>query len=150
MKNANSVSIVPAENGAMVRAYQNSPEFGFVQLQTVSVTFNGDWLSEQKRTHLMKGSTQLLEQWINVKASNGTLPGVIAVHECLEDDIPAHLAKRLQSDITFEEAIEPFLKRAGKDGDVLTKDGKRILRFTIYSPTDLADVRVQHDATPEQ
>jgi hypothetical protein len=52
--------------------------------------------------------------------------------------------------LTLEEAIQPFLKRAGKDGPVLMKDGKRILRFTDYDPSGtVADTFKPHDPTQE-
>jgi hypothetical protein len=90
----------------------------------------------------------LLEKWLSSYAFNAyQLPGNIVVEEYLEDEIPPAVAKvNLRDEVTFEEAIKGFLKRAGADGPVLTKDGKRIVRFTKWDPTGtVSDITVQHD-----
>lgn len=146
----NTVSIIPAENGAMVRPYKSNPEFGFLQIQTSAMSLDGGWVREQKRTHLIKGSVEILEKFVALKANGDKLQGQIVVLECLANDIPADLAKRLNKDLTFEESIEPFIKRAGKDGVVLTQGGVAILRFTEYDPSGaLTDRKVAHDNLEE-
>jgi hypothetical protein len=140
------VTIVPAESGALVRAYAGAPEFGYLHLQTVTESVINGWVQESKRSYLLKGNVELLTRFIEKKGSSGQLPGNIVVVECLEDAIPEHFKGRLNKELTDEEAIAPFLKRAGKDGPVLTKDGVRILRFTDYDPSGQAvDTLVQHD-----
>lgn len=142
----NLVTIVPAESGALVRAYASAPDFGFIHLQTVTQSFNNDWVQESKRSTLLKGSIEMLERLITEKGSKGTLAGSIAIFECLEDAIPHGYQARLNKTLSLEESIEPFLKQAGKDGPILTKDGKRILRFTDYDPSGAKpDVLISHD-----
>jgi len=69
---------------------------------------------------------------------------------CTEDNVPAKFAMQFDKTSTFEENIEPFIKRAGKDGPVLMSEGRRIVRFTEYDPSGHnADVRVQHDNMDE-
>ena len=67
------------------------------------------------------------------------------------DEIPADLAKaNLRDDISFEEAIAPYLKRAGQDGVHLTKGGKRIVRFTEYDGACIVqDIIIAHDNVAE-
>jgi len=142
------VTIVPAESGALVRAYANSPQHGYVHLQTVSIAVINGWVQESKRSHLLKGSVDVLQRFI---ADKSELPGNIVIVECYEDDIPAQFKSQLNlKDFTLEEAIQPFLKRAGKDGPVLMKDGKRILRFTDYDASgQMVDVFKPHDPFQE-
>ena len=142
------VTIVPAESGALVRAYANSPQHGYVHLQTVSIAVINGWVQESKRSHLLKGSVDVLQRFI---ADKSELPGNIVIVECYEDDIPAQFKSQLTlKDFTLEEAIQPFLKRAGKDGPVLMKDGKRILRFTDYDASgQMVDVFKSHDPFQE-
>ena len=142
------VTIVPAESGAVVRAYANSPEHGYVHLQTVSIAVINGWVQESKRSHLLKGTVEVLQKFI---ADKSELPGNIVICECYEDEIPAQFKSALNlKDLTLEEAIQPFLKRAGKDGPVLMKDGKRILRFTDYDPSGkVADTFKPHDPAQE-
>lgn len=148
---ATKVNIIANEKGALVTPYQSDATYGYVHLETTATSINGGWLRESKRTHLLKGTTELLEKYVSTMGSNGTLPGCIAIVECVESNIPAEFAKQLNKDLTHEEAIKNFLKRAGKDGDVLTAGGERILRFTVYDPSGTRqDVLVAHDNTPEQ
>lgn len=130
----------------MVRAYAGSPEFGYIHLQTVTQAFINGWVQDSKRSTLLKGSVEQLERLITEKSVQGKLKGNIVVFECLEDDIPQSFQVQLNKTLQFEEAIQQFLKRAGKDGPVLTKGGKRILRFTDYDPSgEKSDVLISHD-----
>jgi hypothetical protein len=75
------------------------------------------------------------------------LPGAIVVKEYLESEVPQSIAdKFFNKELSYEDAIAPYVKRAGADGIELTVGGERILRFTSYDAagTD-TDVKVAHD-----
>ena len=147
---ANSVAIKKSDKGTMVNPYKNNSEFGYIVLESSSISTVGGWVRETKRTTLMRGTVAILEKFV-ASAKGGNLPGKILVREFLEDQIPADIAQReLRDDITFEEAIKPFLKTAGADGIPLTREGKRIVRFTEWTPSeDAQDVTISHDNVAE-
>ncbi len=149
----NVVTATANEKGVMVNAYPSNKEFAWVLLtQKKIVVADGGWIRESVRTTLQRGSTALLEKWLSSYAFNAyQLPGNIVVEEYLEDAIPADVAKaNLRSDLTFEDAIAPYLKRAGKDGVELKRDGKRIVKFTKWDPTgSVMDVTISHDNIAE-
>lgn len=148
----NAVSIKANEKGVMVNVYASNKEFAYVVLEQVTTIASGGWLRDVSRTTLLRGSTDVLEKFVGNRAKDGfTIPGNIVVEEYLEDAIPADVAKaNLRSDLTFEDAIAPYLKRAGKDGVELKRDGKRIVRFTKWDPTgSVMDVTISHDNIAE-
>lgn len=149
VKTANNIVTATAnDKGVIVNAYPSNKEFAWILLTQQKIVVDGGWVRESVRTTLQRGTTALLEKWISSYANNAyQLPGNIVVEEYLEDAIPPAVAKaHLRSDVTFEEAIKGFLKRAGADGAVLTKDGKRIVRFTKWDPTGtISDITIQHD-----
>ena len=73
------------------------------------------------------------------------------MREFLEDAIPQDIAsKELRDDVSLEEALAPYFKRAGKDGVILSKDGMRIVRFTEYdSSGSIQDSIISHDNVQE-
>jgi hypothetical protein len=144
----NIVTATANDKGVIVNAYPSNKEFAWILLSQKKIVIDNGWVRESVRTTLQRGTTVLLEKWISSYAFNAyQLPGNIVVEEYLEDAIPPAVAKaNLRDDVTFEEAIKGFLKRAGADGPVLTKDGKRIVRFTKWDPTGtVSDITVQHD-----
>jgi hypothetical protein len=130
----------------VVTAYPNNPEFGYVILKSEETIMDNGWLKIKSRTTLMRGETKLLQ---NHFSAGQTLSGRIQVIECTEDNIPAKQSSQLDKNAGFEEAIAPFLKRAGgEDAPVLMSDDKRILRFTDYDASgESTDVRVAHTNT---
>jgi hypothetical protein len=144
----NAVNIKANAKGVFVNVYSSNPEFGYIVLETIATVFEGGWMRDSKRTCLMRGTVAGLE---NLVAATKSIPGRIAVREYLEDEIPADVAKaNLRDDISFEEAIAPYLKRAGQDGVNLTKGGKRIVRFTEYDAACIVqDIIISHDNVAE-
>lgn len=145
-----NVRIVPGKKGSVVTAYENNADFGYVQLEQSAIVQTGGWIREVKRTCLLRGKTATLEAFVN-SAKGLQLPGKIVVFEYLESQVPADVAKEyLRDDVAFEEAIDPYIKRAGADGVALTANGERILRFAKWDSTDqLTDIRVVHDNQAE-
>jgi hypothetical protein len=139
----NNVAVKVSAEGAVVTPYSGNPDFGYVILSSVESVFQNGWLQKKERSCIIKGETAMLE---SAFSAGQTLPGKIFVTECTEDNIPQTFTVQFNKEASFEENIEPFIKRAGKDGPVLMSGDKRILRFAQYDPTGhVADVRVQHD-----
>lgn len=144
----NAVTIKANNKGVFVNVYSTNKEFGYIVLESVSTVFEGGWIRDSKRTCLMRGTVERLEKLV---AATKSLPGRIAVREYLEDEIPADVAKaNLRDDVSFDEAIEPYVKRAGQDGVLLTRGGKRIVRFTEYDGACIVqDIILSHDNIAE-
>jgi hypothetical protein len=145
------VQIIPnPKTGSVVTAYQNNPEFGYVQLQQTAMTIDGGWVREAKRSTLLRAKMELLSKFI---AGNKTLalPGNIVVKEYAESDVPEDMAARFfNKSVDYEASIEPYVKRAGQDGIELTNGGERIIRFSVYDPSGKdTDVTVAHDNVAE-
>jgi len=138
----NTVKITKLENGEIVTPYEND-EYGFIQLASEQLVNQNGWIRKKKRTALMRGSCELLnEAYSNVES----LPGRIRVVECLEDNIPAECLAMLDKNKDFEEQIKSFIKIAGEKGADLMVGDKRILHFYFYDESGkIDDVRIQHD-----
>lgn len=147
-----TVKITPSKTGKLVTPYESNSSFAYVQLEQTSLVSQGGWMREQKKSALLKGETVVMEKLVRAN-SKLELPGTLVVTECLEGDIPEAIAGQfLNPKVSFEEAIEPFVKRAGNDSNsvVLTKDGQRVLRFTSYDASgEGVDTLVQHDNSAE-
>ena len=142
----NQVQIVPSATGATVTPYPSNPKFGFIQLSQSVLQIDGGWMRSVKRSALLRAETEMLTQFIaNTKGL--TLAGKIVVKEFLESELPADVAKMyLNKDVSHEEAIAPYIKRAGADGVELTLGGERILRFSNYDPSgNDQDVLISYD-----
>lgn len=141
------VQIVPnSATGSLVTAYQSNPKFGYVQLQQTATVIDGGWIREKKRSTLLRADIELLSKFVAGHKSL-TLPGSIVVKEYVESEVPADMAARFfNKDASYEDAIKPYVKTAGNDGIALTRDGERIIRFSIYDNTGKdTDVTVAHD-----
>ena len=147
--------------GVAVNKYAGSTkDFGFVNIQSKEVTFNGNRLNTETRSCLLRGNVDELQSVANA-AQGGKLPGKIRVVEITEDiarDIALginsselhNVAKgELHSELVktdFESAIESYVKKNPQTDALLTKNGERILRFQVYDPTgELADIFIKHD-----
>ncbi|NBP67457.1 MAG: hypothetical protein EBR30_03700 [Cytophagia bacterium] len=147
----NKVQIVPnSSTGALISAYQSNPEFGYVQLLSEEIVVApGEWAREKRRSTLLRGEVSVLTKFVNMYKS-GMLPGRIVVQEFREDELPENFSARLNKNLPYEQAIQGFVKRAGKDGVELTSGGQRILRFTDYDPSGtMQDTRVAHENVSE-
>jgi len=148
---ANStVAIKTNDKGAFVNYYDSNTEFGYIVLEANSISTSGGWVRETKRSCLIRGRITTLEKFI-ADTPGKQLPGRLVVREFLEDAIPQDIAaKELRDDLSLEEALSVHFKRAGKDGVILSKDGKRIVRFTEYDSTGaIQDVIISHDNVAE-
>ena len=146
----NSVQIKPASDGALISVYKSNPTFGYIQLQSEEMSIENGWIRNKTRNCLLRAEIPMLETFLKTFAKNGTVSGRIVIREFTESDLPENFRARLDKNKPWEEAIEPFLKRAGKDGVLLTLGGERILRFTDLDTTGREqDLRVAHDNITE-
>lgn len=144
----NKVQIKPTETGALISTYKNNPAYGFVTLQSAEMSIDSTtgWIRESVRTALLRAETTLLEKFVSVYGKGGAIPGRIVVKEFTESQLPENYQARLNKNLDYEDAIAPYVKRAGKDGIELTLGGERILRFTEFDATGTnTDVTVAHD-----
>ena len=143
----NKVLVKKTNDGNIVTPFSGNPEYGYVILHSVEDVFSNGWLQQKERTALIRGSVAMLS---TAFATTSSLPGRIAVTECLETDIPSHFANQFDKSLSFEEQISNFIKQAGEGGPVLVSGDKRILRFTEYNPDgNQGDVRIQHTNVEE-
>lgn len=145
-----NVRIVPGKKGTIVTAYDTNADFGYVQLEQSAIVMTAGWVREVKRTCLLRGKTATLEAFVT-SCKGLQVPGKLVALEYLESQVPADIAKEfLRDDVSYEEAIDSYIKRAGADGPALTAGGERILRFVKWDTADqLHDVNVIHDNQAE-
>ena len=154
------VMIKPAnkETGSKIGAYnvtEGKEAWGFMVLRSESNVFKNGIFNKESRNCLVRGPIEGLKEVVGQNPT-GVMPGRIRVVEYTENNIPADvLATQLNTKLIdegkFEEAIAPYVKRAGKNGPVLLKDSEKVLRFQVYDPTlELKDVFVQHDPATEE
>jgi hypothetical protein len=146
-----TVRITPnKKSGDLVNAFKKNPELGFIQLESSDLAIGAGWIKESKRTALLKAKCTLLNAFIKANPSL-EVPGKIGILEFTEDNVPEVIQKEyLRDDLSYEEAIESFIKRAGEDGPALTFQGKRILKFQKYDPSgEIKDIHIQHDNISE-
>ena len=146
---ANPVTICPNKAGELITPYAKTPEQGFMQVQSVQISIIDGWIRESKRTALVRGKIAMLNMFLKHTAKGVNLPGRIQICEFVESQIPESYRKGFNKNLTEEEQIAPHLKRAGKDGQVLTCNGERIVRFSNYDESGTSvDIRVSHDGLP--
>lgn len=150
MSNTNApVSIVPnKDTNEIINAYKSNPEYGYLQVQCVQLITGNGFLRESKRSALLRGKVTLLEMFVKNDAKGLVVPGRITISEFVESQIPDTFRKSFNEKLTEEENLASLLKRAGKDGPVLTCNGERIVRFSVYDSTgSTTDTILQHDST---
>lgn len=126
------VKITPTKEGNLVTAYNGNPEFGFILLSQVTQAFVAGWLREVPKHSIIKGSTAALQTFVQ-NSSDLTLEGNLVVQEYLESNVPEEIAQQhFDSNLSYEEQISSYIKRAGADGPALMAGSERILRFTVW------------------
>jgi len=128
----------------MITPFKGNPLKGYIILKQDEPTFANGWIKIQTRSALLKGELKDLEMITKLKS----IPGRIQVCEYLEDAIPQNLLKTLPKAASLTEAltIADAYKMAGDGGAFLKKDGKRIVRFTIYDGSgQSSDIIIAHD-----
>ena len=130
------VRVVFDDSGTIIHQSKNNPEYGYIRLEQdrTIIDDTSGFLRRKLVSTLLHGTIEDLKL-TNFKAGD-ILPGTIKIEERLE---PFNLKDPARE-----------IKRAGKTGIILTKDGKPIYRRTIYNPDPLVkDVPVVHDNKEE-
>jgi len=142
----NTVQIMPNKDGQLVTPYSGNSEFGYIQLAQTGYDYKDGWLRKQPNRTIIKGSVKSLKSFVDGNPSL-QLPGNLVVKEYREDEVPPAVAKaNFDEKLSFEEQISNYVKRAGKDGPIVTVEGKRILRFTTWDMSGTqVNITVQHD-----
>jgi hypothetical protein len=140
VKSPSTVNVTPnKKSGAIITVSTRNPEYGFmvVSQETVSMDAAG-WVRISKRSSLLKGRIEELQRFLGAYAKGTSLPGRIFLREWVLSEVPEAYRARLRKDVPYEEAVQPFIKRAGEGGPELTLDGEPIVRFTDYvlAPTE--------------
>ncbi len=169
-KHAKVMVVTPEGSDSPIVAYPNSPEYGYMQLRSVSASvgsLGSAWARADKRSCLIKGEIEVLESILeNEVASDMSLPGKLVINEFeVNDDFfdadnaeTRPFASQLDETIEdLEERLGSACKRSGPKGPALTVNGNFIARFTSYVHTDQrdeqgqypADVKVAHDNVAE-
>lgn len=146
-----SVTIITdPKTGSKIRYYASNPEFAYCVMQSDKIVHRaGGFIDKQTRTTILRAKKDILQLFVNTYATT-PVPGQIVVREFTESECPESFKSRLRSDVDYEIAVQPFLKRPQDDAPYLRKDGDRILRFTDYDPDNvMQDVRVEHDNQEE-
>jgi hypothetical protein len=140
------VQISPKEDGSVITPYSNAKD-GYITVKSETRKFVGGWARMSKRTALIRGPLDMLEDIVKTGAHG--LKGQIVVFEFIETNLPPQFEKQLdpgKSGKTREDLEKFYLKTAGKDGEPLTHNGERIFRFCEYDETGaLNDIVVQHN-----
>ena len=141
------VQIIPnSKTGTVITASKNKADYGYIQLQQSAITIEGNWVRESNRSFLLNGTIDLLTKLVSANKTL-QLPGAIVVKEYLESEVPQAISEKyFNKNLSYEDAINQYVKRAGADGIELTYGGERILRFTSYDASGSdCDVKVAHD-----
>lgn len=147
--------IMPLKEGGFVGKYaetEGKTPWGFVRVSSSKTRFKNGIASVETRNALLRGPVAVLESIVAEGGMNKEVEGKIVVIECTENNIPASVKNEINQSAfngtpaEREAEIMRHVKTAGKDGEVLTKDGERVLRFQLLTDdSSMEDVFVQHD-----
>ena len=129
------VTIVPDENGSVIRVSKNNPEFGHVRLTQEKVAFGAQgWVNRKVRSTLIHGTVEDLQS------------------------LSFFAGQEVDGKIQIRESLKPFnernperdLKKAGETGIICTQAGSPIYRKTVYDMSgSKKDAFEQHDNVEE-
>ncbi len=124
------VTIVPDENGSVIRVSKNNPEFGHVRLTQEKVAFGAQgWVNKKVRSTLIHGTVEDLQS--------------IGIAD--QTELPGHIVIREQLEAFSNDNPDRDLKIAGDTEIVCCKMGEPIYRKTFYSlDLDEGDTLVAH------
>lgn len=141
-----TIKFAPNKSGALITVSTKNPAWGSLRLAS-EVSFidpTTGFRRSTKKSFLIKDKVEGLQSLLEDNP-NG-LPGKLYTIEFVESDTPADFKGLLNKNLSYEEAIATFVKRAGADGPELTVGGERILRYTKYDASNkMFDTVVTHD-----
>lgn len=145
------IQIMPNKAGQMITVSTKNPEWGSIRLASSEMAIDAasGFMKNNSKSFLVKDKVINLGKFLEAYPT-AVVPGKLVTVEFLESETPAEFSKLLNKNVTHEEAIASYVKRAGADGPELTVQGERILRYTKYdAASKLFDTIVSHDNVEE-
>lgn len=157
------ITLVKNSAGNYINLFKESSDpdaerFGYIQMFTAGFKLTDDGATtDDNRTYNQRGTVNTLKLIVEDYIDQGYLEGRLVREEYVESEIPDNHYKRMLRSVegsmekqVTEEAMENFVKRAGKDGPVLTKGGERIFMFPSWDIEGTKPDRlVKHDNDEE-
>jgi hypothetical protein len=146
-----SIKMMPNKAGQMITVSKTNPEYGVVRIASSESAIDGatGFIRTVNKSFLIKDKVVNLTAFLDAYP-NGTMPGKLINNEFIESNAPAEFSKLLNKKLSYEDAIAPYVKKAGSDGPELTVQGERILRYTSYDVSGKQfDTVVSHDNVEE-
>ena len=145
------IKIMSNKDKQMITVSTKNPEWGTVRLASSesSIDSASGFRKVSSKSFLVKDKVENLVLFLE-DYPNGFVPGKLVTVEFLESEAPSEFSKLLNKNLSYEEAISSYIKRAGQDGPELTVQGERILRYTKYDEASkLFDTTISHDNVEE-
>ena len=151
-------AVVPAGANSPIVPFTNSPEWGYIQVASVTVNIGAVWARPSKRSALIKGEIETLQlvlrEFVNPK--DLSLKGKLYIREFMYNDAfmqdeefeTYRQQLNVSEDGDEDVMLKGIAKRAGAEGPFMTLEGVQILRFTEYVQYPTAqhgDILIQHD-----
>lgn len=141
------IQLMPNKSGQMITVSQRNPEYGVIRIASEenAIDASTGFIKRVPKSFLIKDKVEGLTKFLEMYP-NGTMPGKLVIVEFLESNAPAEFTKLLNKNLSYEDSIASYVKRAGNDGPELTVQGERILRFTKYDASSVMhDTIIAHD-----
>ena len=130
----------------MITVSTKNPAWGSLRLasELTAIDPTTGFIRATKKSFLIKDKVEGLQALL--EANPNGLVGKLYTVEFIESETPADFKSLLNKNLSYEEAVATFVKRAGADGPELTVGGERIMRYTKYDPSNkMFDTIVTHD-----
>lgn len=145
-----TIKFAPNKSGALITVSTKNPAWGSLRLasELTAIDPTTGFIRATKKSFLIKDKVEGLQSLL--EANPHGLVGKLYVVEFIESETPADFKALLNKNLSYEEAVATFVKRAGAEGPELTVGGERILRYTKYDASNKQfDVVVTHDNQEE-
>ena len=141
-----TIKFAPNKSGALITVSTKNPAWGSLRLasELTAIDPTTGFIRATKKSFLIKDKVEGLQALL--EANPNGLVGKLYTVEFIESETPADFKSLLNKNLSYEEAVATFVKRAGADGPELTVGGERIMRYTKYDPSNkMFDTIVTHD-----
>lgn len=145
-----TIKFAPNKSGALITVSTKNPAWGSLRLasELTAIDPTTGFIRATKKSFLIKDKVEGLQALL--EANPNGLVGKLYTIEFVESDVPADFKALLNKNLSYEEAVATFVKRAGADGPELTVGGERIMRYTKYDASNkMFDTIVTHDNQDE-
>jgi len=145
-----TIKFAPNKSGALITVSTKNPLWGSLRLasELTAIDPTTGFIRATKKSFLIKDKVEGLQALL--ESNPNGLVGKLYVVEFIESETPADFKALLNKNLSYEEAVATFVKRAGADGPELTVGGERIMRYTKYDASNkMYDTVVAHDNQEE-